>query len=422
MRIVLLNQYYAPDGAATAQLAADLGAGLAAAGHDVAAVCSDHAYADPSRRYPRRETIDGVRVERVATTAFGRRTRAGRLLDYAAFALGAARRLSRLRFGAGSPPDVVVSLTTPPLIGLVGARSARRAGAASVLWSMDVYPEIAFALGALPPFSLAGRAASAASRRLLRATDAAVALDTAMGERLSAAGARRVAVIANWADGDAIRPRPVAGHPLRRLWGWEGRFVVVYSGNLGLAHDFETILAAALELAGDPGVRFAFLGDGQRFERLRTLVRDRGLGNVEVRPGVERAKLGESLTAADAHFVTLRDGLEGLLVPSKIYGILAAGRPVLYVGPDAGGVADAVRESHGGVRVGNGDGDGLARAISAYAASPARRDEDGRRARAHFDRTGGRDRALAGFTQLFDSLEIARPATILDAQSPTGRE
>jgi glycosyltransferase involved in cell wall biosynthesis len=404
VRVLLLNQYYAPDIAATAQMLADLGSGLAAAGHEVIAVCGDRSYADPAGRYPRREVIDGVRVERVPATSLGRGTKLGRAVDYARFAIGAAACLGRLRFAAGAPPDVVVSLTTPPLIGLVGGRAAHRRNAASVLWSMDVYPDLAFALGALAPNSLAGRAASRAAQRLLRSSDAVVALGESMAERLRDAGAARVEVIHNWADGESIRPQPSDAGTLRRQWGWENRFVVGYSGNLGLAHDAETVLEAAAILRNDSRVLFAFIGSGGRFEALRARVRDRRLGNVEVRPAVERARLGELLTAVDVHLVTLKAGLEGLLVPSKIYGILAAGRPALYVGPEAGEVSRIIGQAGCGVGIRNGDAPALAREILAYAAEPLRVEQEGTRAREAFDRHYGRERGVTEFMKLLGSI------------------
>jgi glycosyltransferase involved in cell wall biosynthesis len=231
-----------------------------------------------------------------------------------------------------------------------------------------------------------------------------VALGETMAERLRAQGARRVEVIHNWSDGTAVRPAPVTGHALRQAWGWAGRFVVLYSGNLGLAHEFDTALAAA-ELLGDrPEVLLALVGSGPRLAEVEREVRRRALRNVELRTHQAREDLGQSLTAGDVHLVTLRDGLEGLLVPSKIYGILAAGRPTLYVGPAAGEIDLILRQGACGARVGVGDAAGLAAAIRAYAGDAERVVREGRRARALFEERFDKERGLEAHRRLIESL------------------
>lgn len=402
MRIDLLNQYYAPDEAATAQLLSDLGAALARRGHEIRAIASCRAYADPTRRYPASSSESGVVVRRVRATAFGRSRRLGRVADYASFLLGAAFALVRM-----PRPDVVVSLSTPPLVAGLGLAVARLRGARTLFWVMDVYPDLAVELGALRERSLAVRVLARAGRILLRGSDRVVALDHAMARRLEAQGARAVTVIANWADEEAIRPRATENHPLRTRLGWDGRFVVLYSGNMGLAHEFDTLLDAAARLAHDPVVRFAFVGDGPRRKEIETGARARGLTNVEFHPYVARERLGESLTAGDVHAVTLRPRMEGLVVPSKIYGILAAGRPTLYVGPPAGDVHE-IASAGCGVSLRTGDAGAVADAISRYRSDDGLAVRVGARARALFEERYTRARSLEAFVRLIEGLSTAR--------------
>ena len=398
MQIFLLNQYYAPDTAATAQLLADLGASLAANGHEVRAICSDRSYADPNRRYSRSETIDGVSVERVRTTAFGRRSKIGRLCDYATFMLGAAKRLF---FGAR--PEVVVVLTTPPMIAAVAAAAAKTRRFKVVFWSMDVYPDLAFELGVLEPKSAGGRLLTKMGGTILRSVDLVIALGETMAARLTHLGARRVEVVHNWADEEAIVPLPAIERPARTEWGWQSRLVLLYSGNLGLAHEFETVIEAARRLAVQmPNVVFAFIGVGPRLREVRVATRD--LPNVEFRDYVERSRLGDTLTAADVHLVTLRPGMAGLLVPSKIYGILAAGRPTIYIGPADGEIADIVRDGGCGAVIANSDVEGLTTAIRDYACDPYRRDREGSRARALLEARFTRRQSLAKFRRLLEEV------------------
>nr|NIM62452.1 glycosyltransferase [Acidobacteriota bacterium]NIQ86046.1 glycosyltransferase [Acidobacteriota bacterium] len=239
MRIVLLNQYYTPAEAPTAVLAADLLEALARRGHEVHAIASSRAYNDPSRTYPRREEIGGVSVWRTRTSGFGRGGKTGRLIDYLTFLVGSAWRLYRL-----PRPDLVISMTTPPMLCRVVLPICRRRDARLLYWAMDLYPDVAFALGVLRADGWLGRWLSRAAERAIVGADHVVALGPAMARRLAEQGASHVEVIDNWCDGDAIRPRDKQGHPHRLRNGWEGKFVVLYSGNMGLAHEFDTLLDA----------------------------------------------------------------------------------------------------------------------------------------------------------------------------------
>jgi glycosyltransferase involved in cell wall biosynthesis len=305
--------------------------------------------------------------------------------------------------------DVVVSLTTPPLVATVGWIASRLRGARSICWVMDIYPELAFALGMLRRRSVVGRLLGVVGRATLLRSDAVVALGETMARTMREDGARRVIVIHNWADGEAIRPCRPADSPLRRAWGWGNRCVFLYSGNLGLAHEFDTVLAAAESLRDDPDVLFAFVGEGPRLHHVEREVARRRLGNVEFRPHVSRESLGDSLTAADVHLVTLRDGIAGLVVPSKIYGILAAGRPTLYVGPDAGEMVEILRDGGCGLRVAVGDGAALAEAIRRYAGDVQRRSAEGRRARRLFDERYTKQAALRAHQDVLESLVADLP-------------
>ena len=398
MRIVLLNQYYAPAEAATAQFLADLAEDLVRHGHRVSVVASRRSYPDPSGLYPSRETRAGVEVRRTWTTGFGRGRALGRMIDYAGFMVGAAGALALQR-----DVDLVVSLTTPPHVECLGLAAARLRGARAVCWVMDIYPELAFVLGALRRDSWTGRALAALAGATIRRLDGTIALGETMAGRLRAAGARRVEVVHNWADENSIRPLPPAASVLRHRWGWSERFVVQYSGNLGLAHEFDTALEAAERLRDEPRVLFAFVGDGPRRPAVEREVARRGLANVEFRPHVARESLGDCLCAGDVHLLTLLPGVEGLVVPSKVYGILAAGRPVLYVGPEAGEAADILREGACGARVAPGDAVGLADAIRLYLRDGERREADGRRARELFERRYTKRGALEAHRRALES-------------------
>jgi glycosyltransferase involved in cell wall biosynthesis len=334
---------------------------------------------------------------RVHGTGLRRARRLGRVADYLNFLLRSAwRQLT------GARVEVVVVMTTPPMLAVPAMAIAAIRGSRIVFWVMDVYPDLAFELGVIRSGSILARLLRRLSGRLLRTADVVVALGESMSDRLRSAGASRVEVVHNWADGEAIRPRPTSGHALRTEWGWDGRFVVMYSGNLGLAHEFDTVLEAARILRTREEILFAFVGAGPRRDDVERRSRELGLSNVEFRPWVEQDRLGESLTAGDVHLVTLRERLTGLLVPSKIYGILAAGRATLFVGPSGCEVDRIVTDGPCGCSVAPGDAETLVRRIVEYADDRDLLDRHGRAARElfvnRFDRVHALDR-LSGIVR-----------------------
>lgn len=397
MRVVLVNQYYLPAEAPTAVLAADLMEALAARGHEAHVITSARAYNDASRTYSREEAIRGVHVWRTQTSGFGRGGKLGRMFDYVTFLLCARWRLSRL-----PRPDLVIAMTTPPMLARAVLPVCRRRGARLLYWAMDLYPEVAFALGVLRADGWIGRMLTRAARQSIAAADHVVALGPAMAERLRAQGANRVDVVDNWCDGSAVRPRDREGHPMRRSNGWDGKFVVLYSGNMGLAHEFGTVLDAALELEERADIVFAFVGGGARHAEIARGARERRL-SVEFHPWVEAPQLADGLTAGDVHLITMLDAVEGLLVPSKIYGVLAAGRPTLYVGPPGSAIAGILARADCGVTVPVGASRELAEWIRRYADEPELREAHGRNARLAFEQDYDRPHALRKFAEIVES-------------------
>lgn len=367
MRVVFVNRYFHPDHSATSQIVSDLAFHLAERGWEVGAITSRQRYDDAKARLAPRERVRGVDVRRVASTRFGRGSLIGRAFDYGTFFLNAFLAMR------GERDAVIVALTDPPLLSIAAALASRR----TVNWVQDVFPEVATALGVRAP-ALLGRLRDWSLRR----ARANVVLSEGMGRRL---GAPRTVVRHNWADA-ALRPLPrVAGE----------QFTVAYSGNLGRAHEFDTVIDAIRLL---PDVAFVFTGGGAQWERVRRATA--GLGNVHFRPYAPREQLGESLAAADAHLVTLQPQLDGLIVPSKLYGVMAVGRPAIFVG--SGELADFVRQHGIGVAVAPGDAAALAGAIRALAADRRQGEEMGRRGRALYERRFAPQVAFAEWERILE--------------------
>ncbi len=402
-QIVFVNRFYRPDQSATSQLLTDLAEALAARGHAVAVVCSRQLYGDPATRLAPEERIGGVRIHRVATTRFGRDRLVGRAIDYASFyASCAAALFTRLRAG-----DVLIAKTDPPLLSILAAPIARWKRASLVNWLQDVFPEVASHLGANPlPRPLDGwlRRRRDAS---LRAARMNVIIGRRMRDYLIGRGVapEKLVVVDNWADAD-IQPKPARDSALRRREGLMDRFVVAYSGNLGRAHEYETLIGATGPLAGDRRFMFLMIGGGAKMGLLRAEVAARGLENFRFLPYQPRSELGDSLAAADVHLVSLIPALEGLIVPSKLYGILAAGRPTVFVGDPDGEIARIIRDADCGVVVGVGDAAGLAAALLGLSQDPARCAAMGERATGVYESNYSREAAVGRWEELlgFDRL------------------
>jgi len=383
LRVLFVNRYYAPDLSASSQMLTDLAEGLASSGVEVSVVCSRQLYEDPAAALPAQQVIRGVRVWRVRTARFGRANLAGRALDYATFYLAATAALLR----HARDCDVLIAKTDPPLLSLIGSFVARRRRVAHINWLQDVFPEIASRLAVAPlPRQLESRLAAWRDRSLASA-ETNVVLGTRMRDYLAARGVprQRLTISENWANEESIERRAVTASALRHGLALDGRFVVCYSGNLGRAHDVQTLLAAAQALRADPRTVFLLIGGGANMRTLERAARQAGLTQMRFLPYQPRAQLSDSLAAADVHLVMLLPQLEGLIVPSKLYGVLAAGRPVIFIGDPDGELAQLIRDSEIGSTVACGDADGLCRALRALREDPAGRERMGMRARALFE-------------------------------------
>ncbi len=377
MKVLLLNQFFHPDLSATAQLATDLAEDLVQSGFEVTALATRGGYLGGGR-LAARETFRGVRIERVRCTSLGKASIARRLLDYGSFFASATARVL-----AGPRHDVIVAMSTPPLVAAIGAlrRRTRNRGTRFVYWLQDVYPELAVEFGVFGARSPAARLFGAASRWTLRRADAVVVLGEAMGERVRAKGvpAERVHVLPNWADGAAVGPAPAEAAEFLRAHGLEGKRVVLYSGNMGRAHDLTTILGAARLLRTRPEIAFVFVGDGAKRGEVEAAARE--LPSIRLLPYQPRERLGASLSSGELHLVTQEPFTVGLVEPSKLYGAMAAGRPVLYIGPPETEAARTVEREGIGAVLPIGD---PAAAAAAVAALLDRSAELGARARAAF--------------------------------------
>jgi colanic acid biosynthesis glycosyl transferase WcaI len=394
-RLLVFNQYYHPGVEATAHLLTELCEELAR-DHSVTVITGrlrDH------EDEPDYETRNGVEIIRVHSTSFDRAPLTRRALNYFTY-LGRA-----LRQGLkATRPDAVLSMTDPPMVGDVAMIVARRRRVPLVVISQDVFPEVAVRLRRLTNPVLI-RVLDALVRFYLRRAKRVVAIGETMRARLEAKGVKRdrLRVIPNWTDTSAIQPAP-RDNDWAREQGLADGFVVMHSGNIGHAQDLETLVRASTHLHDIDRLIVALVGFGARHAYYESLVAQLDATAVRFLPYQPRELLSQSLSSADVHFVGLGSGLAGYVVPSRLYGILAAGRPVLVSAEEESETAKVVRDAGCGVVVPPGQPDRVAAAIRSLAAGEHDLGEMGRRGRAYVEAEAGRDVAFARYRALLAEL------------------
>ena len=345
MRITLINQAFHPDVVSSGQHLTDIAVGLAERGHEVTVVTSRRAYDDPNKKFASHEGWRGIHIHRVFNTGFGKRAKWRRAADFLTFLLSCCWRLCRL-----TKPDVVVALTSPPLVSVIAAGYARWRGAKFCYWIMDLNPDEAVAAGWLSPDSFAAKGLERLSRFSLKQASTIVVLDHFMEKRILAKGiaAEKIVVIPPWSHDSEVQFDAVGRAAFRKTHGLENRFVVMYAGNHSPCHPLATLLAAAKELAvSHVDIAFCFVGGGSEHQRVKIFARENQLANVLCLPYQPLDQLAGVLSAADLHLVVMGDPFVGLVHPCKAYNLLRVNAPILYMGPQPSHISEMLDQING---------------------------------------------------------------------------
>jgi glycosyltransferase involved in cell wall biosynthesis len=398
IRVCYFNRCYWPDSTATGQLLTELAEDLASLhGMEVTVVTGYPIAAADAAPLRASDTRNGVRIVRARGTTFSQRSFAGRAANYVTYFLSAlmiALRLPR--------QHVTVALTDPPIIGL--AALAARPQGGMIFFCQDIFPEVA---GLLEDFHspVVNYILDRLNRYLTRRATRIVALGDTMASRLvngKGAAPRKITVIHNWADTSAIVPSGKA-NAFAHKHGLAGKFVVLHAGNIGLAQNLEMVIDAAERLRDRGDVVFLFIGDGQRKPALEDRVRERGLTNVRFLPFQPRDQLRWTYATSDVCLVSLKSGLAGYIVPSKLYPILAAGRPYIAAVDPITEVAALTARHRCGVVVPPGNATALAEQIVRLAGDPHERESMGGRARVAAE-LFARERQVAAHAQVIEEV------------------
>ncbi|MEM9571901.1 MAG: glycosyltransferase family 4 protein [Pseudomonadota bacterium] len=405
MRLVFINRFYAPDLSATSQILTDVAEMLVASGYQVTVFTSGISY-DGRERFRNRETINDVDVRRIWTTRFGRSSTLGRAIDYLTFYVSAFFVL----FFQASRRDLLIVKTDPPMLSIPVGIITRIKHLKTVNWLQDVFPEVAEELSdSAGNNPLIGMLKFLRNRSLRRAA-ANICIGKKMAEKVETFGVQKgqIHVIENFADDHAIRDRTDYSPELRSNWGIsQSDFIIGYSGNLGRAHDLDTILGAASRLRDHQHIKFLFIGGGHLRDRLANAINEGNLDNILLKPYQPREKLPESLGLPNVHWASLNPDLEGLIVPSKAYGIAAAGRPLLMIGDLSGEIGAKVVQHGFGSCFRPGDIEAVSEYILHLSQSPTLLTELNENARVYLEQHASKKHAFANWRKLIEHLHSA---------------
>jgi colanic acid biosynthesis glycosyl transferase WcaI len=405
-RILFVEQFYYPDGWGGAELPLDVTVHLARSGFDIEVICGSDQYAPLTGDAPADPRRVGVCIRRIPALLGGSIHRV-KLLRQLWFYLALAPLLLLCR-----RPDVFVTQTNPPLAVIMVVAAARLRRRPAIVIAMDIYPEVLNAHGAVGAAGLAGTILRRAFGWGYRHAQRVVALGPVMRERLEAKGvnAGRIVEIPNWSTG---APGRITGahNRLRAEWGLDDKFVLLYSGNLGLAHEFETLLQGVkVALPAVPALQLVFIGRGSRLGEVQRRVGELHIeGSVRFSDLLPAARLPESFGIAQLAIVTLLPAFAGLVVPSKLQGYMARGMPVLYIGPDSD-IERFIKRSGAGVCVRCGDVQGVADALVALAHDHARLAQLGQLAQQSYVQEFAAARGLASYAALIEAVMAVGPA------------
>lgn len=365
---LILSQVYVPDPAAVGQHIADAAAEMAKRGYRVVVYTSGRGYDDPTKKYPSRETLNGVDVRRLPLSSLGKSSIAIRLVAQWIFLIQTMVRGLFTRNLVG----IMVS-TSPPFCGFAGAFISRMRRVPVKYWLMDLNPDQIIAMGKASPNGLPVRVFEFFNRTILSRASNIVMLDRFMLQRVEKKGVpvkHKTEIMPPWPHQDELQNIPHDQNPFRARHNLAGKFVVMYSGNHSPANPLATLLDAAERFKDDPRIVFYCIGGGGGKKEVDDRIAA-GAKNIVSLPYQPLSEIKYSLSAADVHVVSIGNEVVGIVHPCKVYGSMAVSRPVLLFGPNPSHVSDLIEQNAIGWHINHGDVDGAVRVINQMLSTPA---------------------------------------------------
>ncbi len=350
--VLLLNQTFYPDHAATSQQLTDLGVELVKNGYEVTAISDRRSYDDRARIHTAHEFYAGIRILRVRSSGFGKKSKYLRFCDYLTFNINLLIKLMFL-----PKHDTIIVLTSPPWIGFFACIYGKIRGSKVIYWVMDINPDEIAALGWTQHGSLLYRIMDWMNCFAYAKSDIVAPLDTYMADRIKEkkTAVKRCEIISPWAHDDICGDISECDNPFRKKNSLDGKFTIMYSGNFSICHPLDTLLETAQQLKENKNIVFLFVGGGVRLAEIQEFKDRHDLDSIQCLPYQDRSELKYSLSAADLHVVVMGAPFVGIIHPCKIYGILSTGRPFVLIGPKQSHVGDIIKKCSNAYRVSHGD-------------------------------------------------------------------
>jgi colanic acid biosynthesis glycosyl transferase WcaI len=365
--LLIISQVFPPDPAAVGQYMLDAARTMRRRGHFVRVITANRGYEDPSRRYDATEVIDGVQIRRLPFSSFGKKPIHRRLLGTVSFMVQCFWRTLTMRNLGG-----VLFSTSPPMVGFVVSIAAMIRRVPTAYWAMDLNPDQLIALHKIQPAGMTARLLESINRLILKRAAVVISLDRFMAGRLRerASLEEKLVIIPPWPHEHYVAEVTRRENPFRIEQGFGAVLVVMYSGNHTSSNPLTTLLQATLAFKDDPRIIFAFVGGGQGKAEIDAHIADHGAANVRSIPYQPLEALRYSLGAADVHVVSLGEQMVGIVHPCKIYGAMAAARPVLFFGPEPSHISELLAQHPFGWHVQHGDVSGAVSALQKILATP----------------------------------------------------
>lgn len=368
LQVSIITQFYPPDYAATGQFIQELATHLKQLGMQIHIFTGQPGYAFQTDHAPPLEFLEQMIIRRTRTSRIWPKRIRGRALNGLMFCLRSGVHLLKACWRG----DVLLITTEPPYLPIIGGLANLIFGIPFVCLLYDLYPDAAVELGVVSRRHWITKFWNRINRWVWQRAQGIVVLSSTMKNRVLTKCPEiedKISVIHSWADPNWIQPIEKSNNWFAQDYNLVNQFTVLYSGNIGRCHDMETILAAAALLKKDP-IQFLFIGAGAKLQRCLQQVEELGLENCLFLPYQDKQTLPYSLTAGDLSLVSISEGLEGVIAPSKLYGILAAGRPVAAICEKHSYLRDLIAKANCGAAINNGDGQSLAEFIRFLAADP----------------------------------------------------
>jgi glycosyltransferase involved in cell wall biosynthesis len=366
LKILAISQVYYPDTASVSQHLTDLLEALSKKGHDVTVYSSIRDYENPKKIFSKKQIVNNVKIHRIKNTGFGKKNKISRLSDFITFNL---LIFIKLLFVTKNRFDIIVGMTSPPLLSYIGLKIARFKNIKFVYWTMDLQPELSIVANYIKPNSKVALLLQSRGDYIFKFSDKIIALDSLMEKHILNRTEKlnnKIDIIPVWPVINKLFIGDRLNNPFRIKNNFKDKIVIMYSGNHSVMHPLTTLLEAAVVLRNDQRFLFVHVGGGVRLKEVLEYKEKYNLQNVITLPYQPRENIHISLGSADIQVVSLGEDCTGFTHPNKIYGSMFIGKPILYIGPTHSHISEILNKCDGNISVKHGDVDFLVEKLDKF--------------------------------------------------------